>query len=103
MANKNSIKKRKIHRDCWDLEYTFIQWLNEHCKVYLKDTSKFINLTFHKFTYEGVEYTQEEVIKMMISLSDNLLKIDDDWSIQYYKDRDKLLDLWKLVIGAMWW
>lgn len=101
MANKNNIKKRKIRRDCWSLDYAFIQWLNEHCKVYLKDASKVVDLTFHKFTYEGVEYTQEEIIKMMISLSDNLLK--NYWSILDYKDRDKLLDLWKLVIGAMWW
>ena len=102
MANKNSIKKRKLRRECYNLNWEFVKWINEHCKVYLKDASKIIDLTFHKFTYEGVEYTQEEVIKMMISLSDNLLK-SDDWSIQYYKDRDKLLDLWKLVIGAMWW
>lgn len=102
MANKNSIKKRKLRHECYCLDYAFIKWLNEHCKVYLRDAPKAIDLTYHKFTYEDVEYTQKEIIKMMISLSDNLLR-SDDWSIQYYKDRDKLLDLWKLVIGAMWW
>ena len=101
MANKNNIKKRKLHRDCWSLDASFIIWLNEHLKVYLKDADKIVDLEYNKFEYNGKEYTHKELIKRMIYLSNYLIKY-------YYLDTkrekvDELLDIWKLVFSAMWW
>ena len=98
---KNTIKKRKIHRDCWDLDWAFLFWLKERLPVYLKDAGKFVNLDYHKFEYNGKTYTQREVIERMIHLLDMLP--DDDWQEEWDTHTNEILDLWKIVFPAMWW
>lgn len=100
MSKKNSIKKKKIRKDCWNLDVSFIHWLKERLPVYLKDASSVVNLNCSKITYKDKEYTQEEIIKRMIELI-NL--IEDDYIFSESAYVDELLDLWKLVFRKMWW
>lgn len=96
----NTIKKKRIRRDCWDLDSAFFKWLGERLPVYLKDAGEMIDLEYHKFEFRGKEYTQKEFIERMIMLirlgyeNDGL----DDW--------DKLtevLEIWAMIAPAMWW
>ena len=98
----NTIKKKRISRDCWDLDYAFVKWLKERLPVYLKEAGEIVDLEYHKFTYNGEEYTQKALIEKMISLL-NSLEGYTDWD-QIYHDRvNEVLDIWKLIFFAMWW
>lgn len=101
---KKTIKKKKLSKECWSLDYQFIEWLNEHLKVYKKDASKFINLEFHKFEYQNREWTQREIIDRLIVLTDILVT---DYDYLYPNEQEdkvnEMLDLWKIVFPAMWW
>ena len=100
MSKKNSLKKKKIRKDCWDLDVSFIYWLKERLPVFLRDASSVVDLNYRKFIYKDKEYTQEEIIKRMIELI-NLMGDDYVFSDPAYID--ELLDLWKLVFPRMWW
>lgn len=100
MGKKNSLKKKKIREDCWNLDVSFIYWLKERLPVFLKDASSVVDLNCRKFIYKDKEYTQEEIIKRMIVLI-NLMGNDYAFSEPDYAD--ELLDLWKLVFRRMWW
>lgn len=96
------IEEKKIYKECYDLDYSFIKWLNIRLKIYLKGASNIIDLTFYKFEFNGKIYTQEELIKKMIKLSDEIL-LADFHDEDCYKKIDDLLEIWKLVFHVMWW
>ena len=89
-------KKKKLAEECWSLDYNFIVWLNQHLKV---------NIEYHKFEYQGQEYTQKQLIERMIELSDNLIEDEHyfDWSEQYSSMTNELLDIFKLCFQTLWW
>ena len=66
---KKTINKKKIRKECWDLDSAFLKWLKEHLIVYLKEASKVVDLNWHKFQYKGEELTQEQIIKKNINSS----------------------------------
>ena len=66
---KKTINKKKISKECWDLDSAFLKWLKEHLIVYLKEASKVVDLNWHKFQYKGEELTQEQIIKKNINSS----------------------------------
>ena len=97
----NTIKKKRIRRDCWDLDYAFYQWLRERLPVYLKDAGRRIDLEYHKFEFRGKEYTQKELVERMIYLlrtSNFNTLIDDDWD-----NWKEVLEIWAIVAPFMWW
>ena len=100
------ITKQKLKEETYCLDYSLIEWLNEHLKVYLKESQQRCDLTFHKFTYKKQEYTQLEVINRLIEITDYLL--DDDiyyWGDDKEKERlvNEMYDLLKLVHFSLWW
>lgn len=95
--------KKKIKRECWNIDYSFIKWINEHLKVYLKEASKKIDLTYYKFTYKGITYTQEEIIELMINISDYLIDNYFNNDDEVYSKTNKLLDLFSLSFHSLWW
>ena len=101
---KRTIKKKKISKECWCLDFNFLEWLRIRLPIYLKEAGSTVDLTYHKFEYKGKTMTQEEIIKRMIQL---LKEIEgkDCWDPhEEYKDKvDEILDIWKLVFHAMWW
>lgn len=98
----NKWKNRKLRKECWNIDYQFIKWLNKHLKVYLEDAGKVVDLTFREYEYCGKTYTLEGVIKRMIYLSDELTNkyyaVND-----VYEYTDELLDLFRLVFYDLWW
>lgn len=98
-------RKKQISKDCWDMDYAFYNWMLEHLKVYLKDASPVVDLTYNKEEYNGVEYTQEEAVKRMIKLCENLTNDRTSYifSEDCQRDAEELIDLWKIWHRAMWW
>ena len=100
------ITKKKLKQETYSLDYSLIEWLNEHLKIYLKETEGIIDLTFHKFTYKKQEYTQIEIVNRLIEITDYLL--DDDnyfWGNDKEKKRlvKEMYDLLKLIHFYLWW
>ncbi len=50
--------------ETWSLEYSFYIWLYEHINRYVDVCC--VDLNFHKFMYNGKEYTQRELINEII-------------------------------------
>ena len=97
-----NIQKRRIAKECWSLDVAFIDWLNTRLKVYKHDASKIVKLDFHKFDYEGKEWTQIELIDKLIHLTDEIKNIDipDE---KYILLLNQACDIWKIILPAMWW
>lgn len=96
-----TIKKRKISRDCWSLDYAFFDWLRERLPVYLKEADKCVNLEYHKFEFRDKEYTQKELIERLIHLL-RVMEIEPTLE-QQYEDEKEILEIWAVVAPAMWW
>ena len=94
----NTIKKKRIRRDCWDLDYAFYQWLRERLPVYLKDAGRRIDLEYHKFEFRGKEYTQKELIERLITITDTLLGDEDNdyWDLAWLSEN--MLKLVKVLL-----
>ena len=90
---KKTIQKRKMAKECWDLDWTFIKWLNEHLKVYKKDASKIVDLEYHKFNYKGEELTQLEVINRLIQITNYLIDDYNVWEDEVSAKIDEMLEL----------
>lgn len=100
---KKTINKKKISKECWDLDRTFLIWLKEHLTVYLKEASKIVDLNSHKFRYKDEELTQEQIIRRMLNLLYSIENKDIWDGEEYINACDEILDLWKLVFHSMWW
>ena len=102
--NKKKICRKKISKECWNLNTVFFQWLKERLPVYLKEADKVIDLNYHKFIVDGKEFTQKEVIQMMITDLNFITNVNtEDWSGIYYDKVNHLMQCWSKVILAMWW
>ena len=89
--------------ETWNLDCEFIKWVNSRFKKYKEKASKIVDLEFHRFEYDGKEYTQLELIDKVIKLSNeyidtNLLSEDKLNSI-----KDEIFDIFKLIFWTMWW
>lgn len=92
--------------ECYDLDYTFVKWINSRFKTYLKQASRMVDLEYHTFTYKRKKYTQKEIIERIIYLSDELLNDNKYYSYddqEIYTMSHEILDLFKLVYWHMWW
>lgn len=90
-------------RETWALDSAFYCWLYERLKMYLDVNC--VNLTYHKFEYEGEELTQQECIDRMIHGCEIYFKQKDDWNISE-EDQKAISDIakiWAIVLPAMWW
>ena len=98
-------KKKKVSEECWNLDYELCKWLNEHLKVYLEEASKVVDLEFYHFKYRGKEYTQMEIIKRLIDITDFMLEDIDYFSegIELTKAKNEMYDLLKMVHWHLWW
>lgn len=103
-------------RECWNLDQTFIQWLYSHLMMYLENVDGIINLEYHKFEFDGKEYTQREAIEFIIErLKDSLVH---DYTDKYsnlsvdekIKKEEEIYDgvydairMWAEIYGSCWW
>lgn len=98
-------KKQKIKEECYDVSYSFIEWLNTRLKVFREDASQTIDLKFHKFEYNKQEYDLGTLLNIMIDISDGLLYEQHyyDYSKDVDEKVDMLLDIFKLTFHYLWW
>ena len=102
-------KEREIYgfdsRETWSLDYVFYMWLYERLKMYIEYAGEIVNLNFHKFVYKEKEYTQLELINMMIERLESYLKKEDLFvlSEEEYEPIKEIGEIWALVLPAMWW
>ena len=97
-------KKKKISKECWNLNYSFILWLKERLPVYVEEASKVVNLEYHKFNFRGEEYTQLQLINKMIELV-NYLTEDENYILYVknilYRKNYKQNDEFKLICKTL--
>lgn len=99
---KKTIKKRRIVQDCWNLDYSFIIWLNERLPVYIRDASTIVNLEYHKFIFEDKEYTQKELTEYLLKLCNGFISNElDTWDdSKLYQD---IFKIWSIIGPYTWW
>ena len=102
-------REREIYgfdsRETWSLDYVFYMWLYERLKMYIEYAGEIVNLNFHKFVYKEKEYTQLELINMMIERLESYFKKEDLFvsSEEEYESIKEIGEIWALVLPAMWW
>lgn len=103
-------------RECWNLDDIFIQWLYSHLMMYLENVTGIINLEYHKFDFDGKEYTQKEAIEFILCRLKNNLTYRNTVE---YRNADALkrieieensdngvydaIRMWAEIYGSCWW
>ena len=90
-------------RETWALDFAFYCWLYERLKMYLD--VNIVDLTYHKFEYEGETLTQEECINRMLKGCEVYFQNDYKWDISEEDKKivDDVTKIWAIVWPAMWW
>lgn len=116
-------KEREIYgfdnRETWSLDTVFYMWLYERLKMFVEIGGQVVDLNFHKFNFKGKEYTQLELINMMIERLEYYFNKDardskiDEYRKQgmgifeadnkAYEPVKEIGEIWALVLPAMWW
>lgn len=107
-------EKKKISKECWNLDSEFFKWLEIRLKTYLKEAGKYVDLKYYKFAVDDKELSQEEIIKKMLVLLEEIRKIDyqeEPYDKCNYKEANRLYKekiqelckLWGVVLPSMWW
>ena len=98
-------KKKKLQEECWNIDYELIKWVNQHYKKYLEDASETVDLTWKEFKYKRKMYTQEELIKKVITITDELLDYCEEgiYPQKAVELKDEMYDIMKELHFAMWW
>lgn len=91
-------------RETWALNSAFYLWLYERLKMYMDTAGKVIDLNYHKFEFKGKEYTQRELINMMLERLEFWFKPGyNDMDDEQYTKVHEIGEIWALVLPAMWW
>lgn len=90
--------------ETWCMDFMFICWLYERLKRFLDVNC--IDLNYHKFDFKGKEYTQKELIDMMIRGCE--LEFDREFKHKSLTaDENGIVSnipwIWATVMPAMWW
>lgn len=89
--------------ETWNLDCEFIKWVNSRFKKYKEEAGKIVDLEFHKFQYEGKEYTQLELIDKVIKLSNEYIDTNLLFEDKLGSIKDEIFDIFKLIFWTMWW
>lgn len=98
-------KKKKISRECWNLNYEFILWLKARLPIYVKEAGSTVDLEYHKFDYKGESFTQLQLINRMIELTNELTEDGRyfDFDPEVSAKEEELLEIFKLTFPSLWW
>jgi hypothetical protein len=102
-------KEREIYgfdsRETWSLDHVFYMWLYERLKMFVEIGGQVVDLNYNKFDFKGKEYTQLELINMMIERLESYFKKEDLFvsSEEEYEPIKEIGEIWALVLSAMWW
>lgn len=88
-------------RETWSLDYTFVLWLYQRVKMYNDITNNIIDKNHHKFNYREKEYSQQEMINILLNKCEKYIKDDkEDLKNELVKE---ITDIWGIIILSMWW
>lgn len=91
--------------ETWCLDFQFYGWLYERLKMYLDYNC--VDLTYHKFEYEGNVYTQLELINKMIYGCELVFSQEFHRLRSLTDEEEKAIEdvrwIWATVMPAMWW
>jgi len=93
-------------RQTWSLDTAMVELLYERLQAYLPLADEYINLDFHKISFEGEELTQKEAIEKLIGYCRERLAPDvysENKDYQGEKAAEKLWNLWAVLHPYMWW
>jgi len=91
-------------RETFSLDWNFYQWLYERLIVYRDVGGKVVDLTFHKFEWKGVEYTQLEMIDKLIEELRWALTGEDAYKdMEGYERLMEIGRMWAIILPSMWW
>lgn len=98
-------KKVDIHEECWNLDATFMRWLNEHLKVFREDASKCIDMGYHKFEYDGEIVPFKDLLDKLIDLTDEFIKVqDENWLDESLDDlKEDIMFIFNMIFWCLWW
>lgn len=101
-------KEREIYgfddRETWDLQHAFYLWLYERLMKYVESASPIVNLEYHKFEFKGKEYTQIEMIDMMLERLRFVFSSSYvDFEPESIEKAREIGEIWAIVLPAMWW
>ena len=93
--------------ETWDLYNVFAIWLYSRIKGYIEYASSVVDIEYHKFEYEGSEYTQKQLCEMILEYLEFYFHTSksDSWEIED-EGLHKLQDaakIWAVILPAMWW
>lgn len=98
-------KQRKKYgfdeRETWSLDYTWRLWLYERLKAFKEWAN--IDLKYHKFKYKNKDYTQEQLIDMIIERLEFYFSDYNELDIEQTKYINEVEKIWALIIDSMWW
>lgn len=108
--NKKWKEERKIYgfdeRETWSLDHYFVEWLYSHLMMYMETGGTVIDLNYHKFNFEGKEYTQKEAIDYILYACKEYLLCDDIYcgnTGELIPNTQKAIRLFAEILPAMWW
>lgn len=83
-------------REIFNLDHTFYLWLYERVKMYLETAPN--DLDFHKFDYDGREYTQGQMIKLLLKYLEEYFNNN----CEYTDTTCKIGEIWGKILPTMW-
>ena len=106
--NKKWAKEREKYgfdsRETWNMDITFLAWLYEHLRMY-KDVN-IVDLTFHKFDYNGEIVSLEDVINKILENIKFVFKDETSYFIgnnEVIAAENEIMDLFSMVWKYLWW
>ena len=90
--------------ETWCLYHSFYAWLYERLRMYVDVCDDVIDLNFHKFDFKGKEYTQLELINMILERLKYYFSDDyDDFNVEDARYIHEIGEIWAIILFAMWW
>lgn len=93
-------------RETYSLDDTWRMWLYEHLKMYLKKADPVVDLSDNLFTFNDEQYTQKELIEMMLSRLEFYLNPKyhyNEYDRHDYEYVNEIEQIWAVVCSSMWW
>lgn len=87
-------------RETWGLDFVFCCWLYERLKMYVDVAIKVVDLTYHKFSWDGAEYSQLELINILIKKLEEYFSNEELDNINLLEEIGRI---WAILLPAMWW
>ena len=92
-------------RETWSLDFAFYEWLYERLMMFRDRAENIIDLDYSRFQYNGQEYTQRQLIDMMLKRLRIVLTEENPYGerMEKWDYIHEIEKIWGVVLPAMWW